>query len=111
MGSGAGADIDPRVAAMKLIELDPHWFALESGGPIVGITFLCPHCRLERIGVAFHHLGREAMEDQYIKAHSPSTGHIWSATGADFASLSLSPSIDASNAGHWHGFVTNGEVT
>ena len=99
---------------MKLVDLDPRWFVLQEGGPRVGLSFLCPHCQLERIAVPFHHEGREAMEDGYILARHGANdrGHIWTLSGADaFESLSLSPSIDASSSGHWHGFVTNGEAT
>jgi hypothetical protein len=38
-------------------------------------------------------------------------GIHWKRSGEAFETLSLSPSIDASNAGHWHGFIKNGEVT
>ena len=96
---------------MKLTDLDPRWFVLEPGGPCVGLTFLCPHCMAERIGVAFHHSGRAGIEDQYVLAHHGANDaqHIWDLAGQDdFATLTLSPSIDASAAGHWHGFVRAG---
>jgi len=34
----------------------------------------------------------------------------WTRTGDDFSSMSITPSIDASESGHWHGFITNGEA-
>lgn len=37
-------------------------------------------------------------------------GVLWAHSGEDFASLSLMPSVHAGAAGHWHGFITNGEV-
>lgn len=95
---------------MKLTELEPRWFVVEEGGPRVGLTFLCPHCKAERLGVAFHHTGREAVEDSYIFAHA-NEKHIWGMSGEDFHDLTLTPSVDASASGHWHGFITNGEVT
>jgi hypothetical protein len=98
---------------MRLLDLDPHWIVLEEGGPRVGLTFLCPHCGGMRLGVMFHHHGRAAMEDQYILAHhgADDAQHIWDLQGQDdLASLTLSPSIDASSSGHWHGFLTNGEI-
>lgn len=95
---------------MKLSELDPRWYVLENRGPIVGLTFECPHCQKERLGVKFHHRGHEAIDDAYIMALSPDTNHIWTADGADFNTLTLSPSVDASASGHWHGFITNGEI-
>ena len=95
---------------MKLAELAPHWVVLEQNGKCVGLSFECPHCRSSRLVVLFHRSGREALDDAYIRAHSPGTGHIWNMTGNDFDDLSLSPSVDASESGHWHGFITNGEV-
>lgn len=97
---------------MRLTDLDPRWFVLEEGGPRVGLTFLCPHCRAARLGVAFHHSATAAIEDGYIAAKSHDTAHVWTLTGPDdFGALTLTPSIDASAVGHWHGFVTNGEAT
>jgi hypothetical protein len=37
-------------------------------------------------------------------------GIIWQRTGETFDDLTLTPSIDASPSGHWHGYVTNGQV-
>lgn len=97
---------------MKLLDLDPRWFVLEDVGPRVGLTFLCPHCQKERLGVAFHHTAHAELEDAYIHAKRPTTNHIWTVQGADdFATLTLDPSVDASQSGHWHGFVRNGEIT
>jgi hypothetical protein len=97
---------------VKLVELDPRWLALESGGPRVGLSFECPHCRDQRIAVLFHHSGVGAFaEDQYIMAHGGAGKHVWEMSGTDFTNISLSPSVDASAHGHWHGYVRNGEVT
>lgn len=35
---------------------------------------------------------------------------VWAATGTFPDSVSLYPSVDASKAGCWHGYITNGEV-
>lgn len=97
---------------MRLIELDPRWYRVEDDGDRLGITFDCPHClgSGQRLGVSFHHLGRELMEDAVIHAKRPGE-HVWSLNGAEsFDVLTLSPSIDASEAGHWHGFITNGAI-
>lgn len=98
---------------MRLTDLAPRWYVLEADGPRIGLTFLCPQCQQERIGVAFHHHGAAAMEDPYILAHhgADDTQHVWDLVGQDdFATLTLTPSIDASKNGHWHGFVTAGEI-
>ena len=50
-----------------------------------------------------------------VPVHDVTAGEVdgtqhWHATGEFPDTLSLQPSIDASGAGCWHGFVTNGEV-
>ncbi len=98
---------------MKLTDLNPRWYGFEEGGPRVGLSFDCPHCLTTRLAVSFHHRGREAMEDAYIHAHhgGDEREHIWNLDGAeDFSNLTLSPSIDASASGHWHGFIVSGEI-
>jgi hypothetical protein len=37
--------------------------------------------------------------------------HVWNRTGDTFETMTLTPSIDGSGVGHWHGFITNGEVS
>lgn len=37
-------------------------------------------------------------------------GKLWNRTGDTFETLTLTPSIDASAFGHWHGFITAGEI-
>jgi hypothetical protein len=97
---------------MQLTDLSPRWSSLEKGGPVTGLTFDCPHCRTERLAIVFHHRGHEAIDDEYIRAHPGEEGvFIWTLESAeDFSSLTITPSIDASACGHWHGFITNGRV-
>jgi len=99
---------------MRLNDLEPRWVALESGGPVVGLGFQCPHCLTERLAVLFHHSGNAAIaEEGYIRAHNGDRPeqYIWTlAEGSTFGDMTLTPSIDASKSGHWHGFITNGEI-
>ena len=109
---------------MRLTELDPKW--LEVDGRKVGLIFLCPHCRTTRLSCFFEAtpilnggrwpsqvklferaLGSEEAADQVVPCNK---SNAWTRSGEDFASLSCSPSIDASSSGHWHGFITNGEI-
>lgn len=123
---------------MKLTELQPKWIGLNgehlwlgvrdghgragwSGqNPHFGLTFLCPHCREQRIGVMFKPF---IDPDDLVKlatwalpgAPNPNTGEVtevlwWTRTGDTFDALSLTPSIDLSKYGHWHGYITNGEL-
>lgn len=34
----------------------------------------------------------------------------WQRTSDDFATMSITPSIDASASGHWHGHITGGQI-
>lgn len=95
---------------MKLTDLNPRWYVYQPGGPRIGLTFDCPHCNFTRLGVAFHHKGHELFEDNVVHVKHP-TEYVWNLDSKeDFATLTLTPSIDASKSGHWHGFITNGEI-
>ena len=102
---------------MRLTELKPRWAAdydILIGDHVVhdenrvgmALTFECPHCRTTRLGVFFRNpVDGKAHSDDYDNAH------LWMRTGDTFETLSLSPSIDASASGHWHGYITGGDVT
>lgn len=110
---------------MRLTELSPRWLT-----PNVFI-FRCPHCVLR---------GGDGKYDQYwlsVKNIPMSTDDqiklfeqnkdlqdikgafivvpdkeecCWNISGQDFNTMSVTPSLDASASGHWHGFITNGEA-
>lgn len=106
---------------MKLIDLDPRWWG-DGSGRRLGVSFLCPHCREVRLGVAFtnpddggspYPFNDIPLRLEHV--HEPRTfdvppGAHWQRSGEMFDIMTLSPSIDASKSGHWHGFVQNGEV-
>ena len=80
---------------LKLTDLSPKWWHFDEGGPRVGLTFICPCCvgteRETHLGIAFHHKGHEAIDDQYIRAHGHGKEeHIWELNGVeDFHNLTL----------------------
>ena len=92
---------------MKLTDLDPRWVA-DGDGRRIGVSFICPHCKPSggdyRLAVGFANpIGSGPADDGW---------HVhWQRAGEAFETLTLAPSIDASKSGHWHGFITNGEVT
>ena len=107
----------------RLSDLEPRWigFEIPEGSARIGVGFLCPHCREQRLVVFFKpfldpcDIVRLALW-KLPDAPNPNTGEIksvnyWGRTGDDFETLTLTPSVDASAHGHWHGFITNGEVT
>lgn len=104
---------------MKLIDLDPRWY-VDGEDPAprngMGITFWCPHCRKVRLGVSFanpidggrpeHMVPHHDGHGQIVNASPPE----WTRVGDTFETLTLSPSINASASGHWHGFIQNGAI-
>lgn len=115
---------------MKLADLRPKWFA-EQGRQGQGIVFLCPHCHgAEKptwLCVAFSNpldggtpfpigkigtLMNVLYEGEIVPKGQPvcPPGTLWSRSSDSFETLSIMPSVDASPAGCWHGFVTDGGI-
>lgn len=98
---------------MRLIDLDPRWFEGRSGDR-QGITFECPHCPTsgQRLAVAIHLDGTDLDPDPENPQQWAAGEHVWAlgegVTG--FADMTLTPSVDASGSGHWHGHITGGEI-
>ena len=110
---------------MTLRQLRPRWFATQPGRSKQGMTFLCPHCRSVRLGVAFANPLDGKRPDprtgsgKWINRHVHTTklfdvppgGPLWTViAGRTFDDLTLAPSIDCSASGHWHGYITDGKV-
>lgn len=109
---------------MRLTELDPRW--LTADGAIVGMTFLCPCCKKDRLTcftratpfreqVKIMHAALNSEpedEDDWPIDWVPSNAQAkWELSNTDdFSTLTVHPSIDASASGNWHGFIRNGEV-
>lgn len=104
---------------MRLTDLDPQWLVKESAR--IGFTFNGPlrrgfrqSCFLvsppsrEQWAIFEENLG----EDAEVQGCTPGTR--WSIAGgiesASFETLTVTPSIDGSPGGEWHGFITNGEI-
>lgn len=84
---------------MRLSELNPE---LATEGCEPGVAYLhidCPHCRSPHFIVV-----------KIATVQEPGSTHVWTWNGeTDFEKLTLTPSLKA--YGHWHGHITNGEVT
>jgi hypothetical protein len=100
---------------MKLIELDPRWITAGEGYGEDGITFLCPHCRQTFLGVWFRvpivDESHEVFDPKWNGYMSDHRGPYWERVGTSFDGLTLSPSVDASKFGHWHGLIKGGEIS
>lgn len=94
---------------------------MRDGGDVVGVTFRCPHCPAgERgetayLGVFFSTpIDRDRTDTDekdwptYMLQHPERK--YWDRSGDSFDNLTISPSVDASGVGHWHGFISSGEI-
>lgn len=98
---------------MTLLELKPKWLNANL------FLFLCPHC--QKVWLSCKNIVM-TMHDQYalFQAHLGDDWNLsvvpckkemaWAFSGSDFGSFSVTPSLDASKSGHWHGFITNGAI-
>lgn len=96
---------------MRLTELNPRWVGYP--GPVYdGVSFDCPHCKTQRLAITFS--PPIDPNGWWPKMTKPTYAgvNVWKRSGNTFETLTLSPSVDASVdiGGHWHGFITNGEI-
>lgn len=113
---------------MRLTDLDPRWWG-DGTERRLGVSFACPHCHLTpqpvRLGIAFANpqdggppspvvtrtMPREIRDHLHERrTFDVPPGCLWQRTGETFDTLTLTPSVDASASGHWHGFVTAGDI-
>jgi hypothetical protein len=97
---------------VKLIELEPRWIHSDL------FVFRCPHCRKDWLTCKRISMPDQVQYDLYEQAFGAdwnmevvpcSPSFAWSIVG-EFENLTVTPSIDASKSGHWHGHITNGEI-
>lgn len=98
---------------MRLTELEPRWIH-----PNV-FLFKCPHCQKDLLSCKNVVMGTQAQHDLFEAALGEDWNMIvvgckedkaWQFSGTDFATMTITPSIDASASGHWHGHITNGAI-
>lgn len=99
---------------MRLADLQPRWTGHD--GLRMGITFLCPHCRTQRIGFQFWpwivDLPGVTLDKLANPADPFADGKTWQRlAGETFDTLTVTPSVNVEFYGHWHGVITNGELT
>ncbi len=114
---------------MRLVDLEPRWFA-EPGREGQGVSFVCPHCAgaersRVRVAVAFAipldggppiSLASSVLWPALWPPKgvpdvvTVPPGIHWTRTGDTLETLSVVPSVDASQAGHWHGHIQAGEI-
>jgi hypothetical protein len=93
---------------VKLADLNPRWFGVD--GLVVGVSFDCPCCAgATRLAVPFE----PTFAFPGVEPHGEGHTYLqpdphWKRAGDSFDNLTLTPSVDASKHGHWHGSIANG---
>jgi hypothetical protein len=122
---------------MKLTDLDPRWLMFD--GRRVGFIFRSPTnrewwqtCFVEKFALFTGTMPQDP-DDSWcspdsqcaiIKASAPDVGTLWQGCNkncawtvaggienATFETMTVTPSLDGSAGGLWHGFVRNGQIT
>lgn len=80
-------------------------------------AFLCPHCRSVFLTcknvILDHDTQWEVFERQLpgVVTVGCKESYAWKWENAhNFEQISITPSLDASASGHWHGFITAGAI-
>ena len=101
---------------MRLTDLDPRWIHRNL------FVFRCPHCQgvwLTCKNAAMTRQEQWDLFEEFIEVNHEQARSVivpskpefaWEVKGTCFADYTVTPSIDASESGHWHGFITSGEI-
>lgn len=99
----------------KLEELNPRLTTSAALDGVQELTFLCPSCRQRMVSVNIW--AGKAGPVKYSDGQHVKLWHAEQGQDRDWASLSITPSIDAQHrkpaangCTGWHGFVTKGEA-
>jgi hypothetical protein len=101
------------IISRRLADLFGEWIVRD--GRRVGVRFVCPTCpQIEgapTLAVLFANPpdGGAAWPDD-PQALGNNEGRRWTLTGDTLEAMALSPSVDCSKCGHWHGIVSHGEA-
>jgi hypothetical protein len=108
---------------MRLVDLAPHWINIPAAADgvrfYIGVSFLCPHCEHTPCPTCGHQRGNRLAFNFW----PPIDPDGWLSKGVDypherfhqrvsgetFDTLTITPSIGLDP--HWHGTITNGEIT
>ena len=102
---------------MQLVDLEPRWKE-HDGNPRAALILKCPCCQKMWLTCKTMPMATRDQFKLYEDEGKASGGQVvtcrsdavWNISGDDFASLTAVPSVDASASGHWHGFITNGQI-
>jgi hypothetical protein len=104
---------------MKLTELEPEWiipdmfiFKNPTGGKDWLTCKRIPMPMKEQYSIIYGDFMDGRTKTKWVGKTVVMTNPdcAWKFEGNDFNTLTVTPSIDASASGNWHGFITNGEI-
>lgn len=98
---------------MRLTDLDPRWVTPDMfifKNPTGGRFWLsCKRVSMHPCNqIDLAKARYPDLDDLHIV--SGREGHSWAFEGDDFGTLTVTPSIDASASGNWHGHITGGQI-
>jgi hypothetical protein len=101
---------------MKLTDLNPRWVGIHgwsSDSPFyIGVTFDSPTRPGQRLAALFlPAIDPEGLAAKYGWGEAFPQSRKWQRAGDTFESLTLTPSLDFSAAGDWHGHITAGQIS
>ena len=96
---------------MRLVDLNPLWLNRHL------FVFWCPHCHKTLLSCKNAVMSRWEQCDLFaarfgyasVVPCKPEFAWVF-ADGARFETIDVTPSLDASASGHWHGHITAGEI-
>ena len=100
---------------MKLTDLNPRWVGIHNWSSEsvfrIGLSFDSP-TTCKRLAVLFTPaIDPDALAAKYQWGEFFLTEKKWARTGDTFETLTLTPSLDFSAAGEWHGTITSGNLS
>lgn len=104
--------------SVRLVDLEPRWLPWQ-GNPHAVLMFRCPCCRKVWLTCVLVLLSTDDQIDviesqpdlDLVEVVPCREGFAWTATGVpNVDRITITPSLDASAAGHWHGFVRDGAI-
>jgi hypothetical protein len=98
-----------------------HWYAQQGNGPVGGYALGCPKCGFVHVWITASNCAQkitrsykdsEGKDVTYQSCVHSGVGSCWNWSGsAEDGMLSASPSLLASGACGWHGWLRNGVMT
>jgi len=100
---------------MKLTDLNPRWVGLHNWSSEsvyrIGISFDSPTTGRRIAALFAPAIDPDGLAAKYQWGEFFPQSRKWARTGDSFETLTLTPSLDFSANGEWHGCITEGRIT